>query len=265
MYFLRLTCAAMDVEPVSVELWDTGTAGIQEIDNGAEAILLAGFESNDDRAIILRRFAQYAPEWEMGDGTDWVAHTKESWPPRSVGDCFFLAPPWCNDPTPSGRHRIIHNPGLACGTGEHPCTQLALEALEKAVHRGHMVVDLGTGSGMLAIAALRLGAKVAVGIDTDEAALAAARENFALNGFRPTLAAGSADALRTETADVTVANISGTVLLYLADDLLRITKPNGTLILTGFPQSEVPTFQKLFPNAELSAMNEWCCLVATSS
>lgn len=263
MYFLRLTCPMIDVETASVELWDAGTAGIQEIEYGDESVLLAGFETNEDRAALLQRFARYMPEWEHEEATDWIAHTKESWPPRSVGERFFLAPPWCDEPTPRGRHRVIHNPGLACGTGEHPCTQLALEALEKSVAYGHVVVDIGTGSGMLAIAALRLGAAIAVGIDTDEAALAAAQENFLLNDLRPTLAAGSADILRPEIADVTVANISGTVLLYLADDLLRITKRQGTLILTGFPESEVPVFQKLFPKAELSAINEWCCLVAT--
>ena len=264
MYFLRLTCAVSDVEAVSVELWDAGTAGIQEIDQGDESVLLAGFETNDNRAALLERFARYMPEWEHGEATDWIAHTKESWPPRDVGERIFLAPPWCEDPTPPGRSRVIHNPGLACGTGEHPCTQLALEALEKSVACGHVVVDVGTGSGILAIAALRLGAEVAVGIDTDEAALAAAKENFFLNDFRPTLASGSADILRPEIADVTVANISGTVLLYLADELLRITKPNGTLIITGFPESEVSAFRKLLPNAEVSAINEWRCLVAIS-
>lgn len=263
MYFLRLTCAAAEVEQVSVELWDAETAGIQEIDQGDASVLLAGFANNENRAILLRRFARYAPEWEHGATTDWIAYTKESWPPRSVGERLFLAPPWCADPTPGGRHRVIHNPGMACGTGEHPCTQLALEALEKSVSRGHAVVDVGTGSGILAIAALRLGAGMAVGIDTDEAALAAARENFALNDLRPTLAAGSADILRPEAADVTIANINSVVLRYLADDLLRITKPRGALILTGFPESEASAVQKLFPTAELSALNEWRCLTAT--
>lgn len=261
MYFLRLTCATHDVEQVSVELWEAGTAGIQELDYGDTAVLLAGFETNDHRVALLQRFARYAPEWEHGEATDWIAHTKESWPPRSVGDCFFLAPPWCEDPTPPERHRIIHNPGLACGTGEHPCTQLALEALESCVARGYTVVDIGTGSGILAIAALRLGASMAVGVDTDEAALAAATENFGLNQFTPTLVVGSADVFKAEVADVTVANISAPVLLYLAEDLLRIAKPKGTLILTGFPQSEVPALEAFFPPGELSALNEWRCLV----
>ncbi len=110
------------------------------------------------------------------------------------------------------------------------------------------MVDVGAGSGILAIAALRLGAAFAMGIDIDQEALfGAAVENFTLNGFAPMLAVGSADAVKTAAADVTVANINGTVLVYLADDLLRITNPQGKLILTGFPEWELPAFFELFP------------------
>lgn len=264
MYFLRLSCPTTDAESVSGELWDAGTSGIQEIDYDHETLLVAGFETNDDLAALLRRFAQYAPAWEHDQTTDWVAYTKDAWPPRCVGERIYLAPPWCVEHTPPGRHRIIHNPGLACGTGEHPCTQLALEALERCITPGDGVVDVGTGSGILAIAALRLGAAFAIGIDTDyEALLGAAVKNFALNEFEPMLVAGSADVTKTAVADVTVANIGATVLIHIADELLRITRPNGKLILTGFPEWEFPTFLELFPTAEVSAMNEWRCLLVS--
>ncbi|HSU33304.1 MAG TPA: 50S ribosomal protein L11 methyltransferase [Bryobacteraceae bacterium] len=262
MFFLRLTCSPDRAEWLSAELWDAGTAGIQEIDQGGEITLLSGFETNGSRESLLQRFARYRPEWEHDDATDWIAHTKDAWPPRRVGNRLFLTPPWHDGETPPGCIRIVHNPGLACGTGEHPCTQLALEALEKYMLAGRTVADIGTGSGILAIAALRLGATTSVGLDTDEAALAAARENFALNGLPALLAAGSAEAVRAKTADVTVANISGTVLLAIAEDLLRITKPKGTLILTGFPEWELSALQGIFCSSSVSAMNEWRCIVA---
>jgi ribosomal protein L11 methyltransferase len=262
MFFLRLTCAPEEAELLSADLWEAGTAGIQEIDHGSEITLLAGFETNGNRETLLRRFARYGPEWEHDDATDWVAHTKEAWPPRPVGERLFLAPPWYEGETPSGRVRITHNPGLACGTGEHPCTQLALESLESCVLAGKTVVDVGTGSGILAIAALRLGAAKTVGLDTDPAALSAARENFGLNGFPALLAGGSADAVRSRTADITLANISATVLLAISEDLQRITKPNGTLILTGFPEWELPALRRIFCYSSVSEMNEWRCLVA---
>jgi ribosomal protein L11 methyltransferase len=262
MFFLRLTCGPDEAERLSAELWDAGTAGIQDIDQDGEITLLSGFETNESREKLLRRFADYRPEWEHEDATDWVAHTKEAWPPRRVGERLFLTPPWHDCETPLGCVRIVHNPGLACGTGEHPCTQLALEALEECMLAGRTVTDVGTGSGILAIAALRLGAARAVGLDTDEAALAAARENFALNELPALLAAASADAVQSRTADVTVANISSTVLLAIFDDLLRITKPSGTLILTGFPEWELSALQEIFPSASVSAINEWRCIVA---
>lgn len=127
------------------------------------------------------------------------------------------------------------------------------------------MVDVGTGSGILAIAALRLGAELAVGIDPDVSALQAAHENFALNGIDPTLVAGFVDCVTGGCSDLTLANISGSVLLSIFDDLLRITSPGGRLILTGFNESEVRVFLRLLPTAEVSALNEWRCVTATIS
>ncbi|MBV9036001.1 MAG: 50S ribosomal protein L11 methyltransferase, partial [Acidobacteriaceae bacterium] len=158
-----------------------------------------------------------------------------------------------------GRVRIIHNPGLASGTGEHPCTQLVLEALERSVTPGATVLDVGTGSGVLAIAALQLGAGFALGIDPDINALQTARENL-LNGLTPALAAGSADCIADGWADITVANISGTVLLSILDDLLRATRLGGHLILSGFINDEAPAFLRLFPDAEQTTREGWSCL-----
>ncbi len=93
MYFLRLTCPTTEVENVSGELWDAGTAGIQEIDYDHETLLLAGFETNDNRTALLHRFSLYAPEWEHDDTTDWIAYTKDAWPPRCVGESALSGSP----------------------------------------------------------------------------------------------------------------------------------------------------------------------------
>jgi ribosomal protein L11 methyltransferase len=265
MYSLRLTCPSREVDLVSADLWELGTAGIQELDYEEVTVLIAGFESSDHRVEILNRFARYTPEWEQEDETDWVQRTHQSWPPREVGNRIFLAPVWFSGGTPPGRVRVTHNPGLACGTGEHPCSQLALMALEQYVNSTTRVVDVGAGSGILGIAARRLGASFAVGVDTDLAALAAARENFEANGMEQALVAGSADCLARDCSDLIIANISGTVLLSIMDEMVRITAPNGLLVLTGFTESELPHFQGLFPKAQVSGMNEWRCLVATLS
>lgn len=260
MYSLRFKCKAEEVDLLSADLWEAGTAGIREVEDGAGVILIAGFESNAQRAELLEHFAGRDTHWDEEDSTDWVAETHRAWPPRSIGECLFLAPAWSTDMTPPGKLRITHNPGLACGTGEHPCTQLALEALERSNPAGKIVIDIGTGSGLLAIAALRLGAISAIGIDPDEAALQAATENFNLNKFNPTLAVGYADCLRDSCAHITVANISATVLLAIGDDLLRIVAPGGTLILTGFTDDELPALEQVFGSGLVTSSGEWRCL-----
>lgn len=249
MYSLHLKCLPAEVDLISAELWEAGTVGIRELRSG----LIAGFETNDQRVALLDRFGG---TWEQEDSTDWVEATHRAWPARCIGNRIFLAPHWNQDETPAGRVRLVHNPGLACGTGEHPCTQLALAALESVDLSGKAIADIGTGSGLLAIAALLLGAKAAVGVDFDEAALTAARENFALNHLPADLAVGSADCVRA--ADVSIANISATVILSIADELLRI---GGRLILTGFSDYELTAMQQTFGNGTVTASSEWRCLV----
>jgi ribosomal protein L11 methylase PrmA len=104
-----------------------------------------------------------------------------------------------------------------------------------------------------------------IGFDPDEASLQAARANFLLNGLIPLLVGGSAEAAADGCADVTVANISGTVLLSMLDELFRITRANGWLVLTGFTDAELPAFRAYFPSAAVSAINEWRCVLANVS
>ena len=263
MYTLHLTCRTLDIDNLSAELWESGTAGVQEIDwENNSAFLIAGFETNEKRAALLRQFSAFSPQWEHTPETDWIKETQNAWPGRAIGERIFLAAPWCVEPTPPNRHQVIHNPGLACGTGEHPCTRLALEALEKTISAGCSMADVGAGSGILAIAALRLGAATAFAFDIDEQALAAARENSYLNDLALNIIAGSVDALAQASVDVAVANINATVLLSLADDLLPIVRPGGKLIVTGFPESESRQVAQLFPPCTVLHEDGWICFIS---
>jgi ribosomal protein L11 methyltransferase len=252
MYSVRIPCSREDVDRLSGELWEAGTLGIREIDN----------DDRDGVALIATFQNPQAGGWKEDESIDWVAESQRAWNGRAIGERIFLAPPWNGEATPGNRLRLVHNPGLASGTGEHPCTQLALIALEEAVRPGRTVVDVGTGSGILAIAALLLGAESAIGLDPDEAALGVARENYRLNGLAAQVVAGSAECLADGCADTTVANISATVLLSLGDDLLRITATGGRLILTGFVESELAAIEQNFPAAESRVFrsDDWICV-----
>ncbi|HEX4169151.1 MAG TPA: 50S ribosomal protein L11 methyltransferase [Bryobacteraceae bacterium] len=265
MYSLHLLCTAEEVDGISLRLWEAGTLGIQEIE-GSDAIkLIAMFEREDLPSVLAEQFREFSCTWEQEDDTDWVRATEESWPARTIGQKLFLAPPWCSEPTPNGRLRIIHRPGMASGTGEHPCTQLALQALEQIVVPGCMVGDIGAGSAILAIAARRLGAQFAVGIDTDDASIQVAKGNAALNSLLIPLAVGSAECLESGSLDIAVANINATVLLALSDDLQRLVKPNGTLILSGFQDIELTTMRDVFSSQTVLQQDGWCALIATCS
>ncbi len=264
MYTLHLTCVTSEIDEISAQLWESGTVGVQELDLVNDSVsLIASFETNQQRETLLDQFRAFSPEWRHEPDTNWMLETQNAWPGRAVGHSLFLAPPWCRVPTPQGRHRVIHNPGLACGTGEHPCTRLALQALEQTISTGCSVADIGTGSGLLAIAALRLGAATIIAFDTDQQALPAARENFLLNNLQPNLFAGSTDALAHTSLDLAVANINASVLLSLADDLFRILRPGGQLILTGFPKSESRQVAKIFPPHSILEEDSWTCFIST--
>ena len=150
---------------------------------------------------------------------------------RWSGSGSFWRRPGAWSLTPAGRLRLAIYPGMACGTGRHPATQLALEAIEQYVRPGDSVVDVGTGSGILAAAAALVGAACVVGCDVDPDAIRIARERVSIPMF-----VGSAGAIRSALADVVIANIDAATIEELAPEFARIRKPESMLILTGFPE-----------------------------
>ena len=138
---------------------------------------------------------------------------------------------------------MVIDPGLAFGTGGHESTRLALDllaALPRSLRVGARVLDVGTGSGVLALAALRLGAVHALGIDVDASAVSVARENALRNGLSRELdlVAGTLDGLRPASFDLVLANLLKRELLPLADEIVRRLGPGATLIVAGLLASE---------------------------
>jgi ribosomal protein L11 methyltransferase len=195
----------------------------------------------------------YKPEVRREDPVDWGQVSRDAWPPVLVGRRFFLVPPWRSDPTPPGRLRLEMTPGMACGTGHHPATQLCLQAMERYVLPGATVLDVGTGSGILMAAAQLLGATQVIGCDIDPAAIEVARDRV-----KAPLFIGSVDAVHSRCADVIVANISSAVVEELAGDFHRVRKQESVLILSGFQEWDLP---EGFQQRESLRKDGWLCLV----
>ena len=250
MFSLLLHCPPADEDRLSAELFEARTAGIAEEPGGLRAF----FTDESDRQALQRRFAAYSPELRREEPVDWAQVSRDAWPPVLVGQRFFLVPPWRNDPTPPGRLRLEMTPGMACGTGHHPATQLCLEAMERYVRPGHTVVDVGTGSGILMVAAKLLGASEAIGCDIDPEAIEVARERLRAPFF-----VGSAAAVRSQCADVIVANISAGTIEELAEEFQRVRKPASVLLLSGFQEGDAPVG---FQRRDSFHKDGWLCLVS---
>ena len=161
---------------------------------------------------------------------DWVAKSREQFGPIRVSARLWVVPTW-HAPPESQAINLVLDPGLAFGTGSHPSTRLCLQWLERAVTGGETVLDYGCGSGILAIAAMKLGAHRTVGVDIDPDALAVARANASRNGVAAEFLDSSTPL--AFTADIVVANILANPLMLLAPLLASLCTQGGQIALSG--------------------------------
>jgi ribosomal protein L11 methyltransferase len=239
MFSIDLDCR-QDLKEIAIaDLWEAGCTGIVELEDWDDiARIRVFFDSHADQAAIVARFGGEA---QAADTRDWVAFAREYLQPMEIGQRIFVIPEWRDEPTPEGRLRVVINAGLAFGTGAHETTRLCLEAIERLVRPGVVVVDIGTGSGILCEVAVRLGAGKAFASDTDPDAVVVAKENFERAGVDVPVFTGSADAVASGVADIVVANISPAWISELASDWFRILRGEGRAILSGFEAADAPT------------------------
>jgi ribosomal protein L11 methyltransferase len=194
--------------------------------------------------------AQHAVE-----DADWVRLTQAQFPPTRIDRKLWIVPTWHELPDPTAIN-IRLDPGVAFGTGTHPTTQLCLKWMMKHPPRGARVLDYGCGSGVLAIAAARLGAHEVVGTDIDEQALDAARSNSALNAVAARYTAP--DRLGAGIFDLVLANILANPLRLLAPVLLARVAPGGALVLSGVLARQAGELAAVYAGSDPSlALSVW--------
>jgi ribosomal protein L11 methyltransferase len=253
---------------------------VAAIDDNAAALWRVFFHSSDARDRALDELRAFSPAAVDVPDDDWAARSQASLRAVQVGH-LVIAPPWDASPevmsgfsrTGTPTRTIVIQPSMGFGTGHHATTRLCLAALQATNVRRRSVLDVGTGSGVLAIAAYMLGARPVLAIDDDPDAVQAARENAALNhgtevelrvaDLRDPLHSGS-----NTRFDLLLANLTGGLLIHAAGRLHDLTTPGGTLILSGFMQHEAAGVLAAFGGCGVRGRaeeDEWVCVTLEKS
>lgn len=207
---------------------------------------------------------------------NWAEEWKQFFDIQHVGQRIVIRPTWIEYAPAPDELMIDLDPGVAFGTGQHETTRLCLIAIERWLEPGHRVLDVGCGSGILSIGAVKLGASDVLALDVDPDAIAVTEENATANDVSPLVRAtvGSLDpdwpnelGSATECADLVVANISSRAVLALLPAIARALRPNGVAILSGFLTRDTLEIERATESADLelleaTAEGQWACLAA---
>ena len=226
------------------------------------------------------------PEAELGSlelslanvkDEDWENNWKQYYQPIPIGERLLVVPKWMEPDRSEGRVPVLLDPGMIFGTGAHASTQMCMLRLEELIRGGEEVLDLGSGSGILSITALRLGAAHATGVDVDPKAEDIARENAAINGLGPerfTAVTGNVitgqaqlEKLFSKTYDIVCMNIFADVIIPMAAVLPRFMTEKTTVICSGVLENRYEEVRAAIEAAglricSLQTMNDWCCFTA---
>ncbi|ANO33926.1 ribosomal protein L11 methyltransferase [Vibrio breoganii] len=234
-----------------------------------ETDILALYDAEADTQWILGQIASsnlleqgFAHKVEQLEDKDWEREWMDNFHPMKFGERLWVCPSWREIPEPDAVN-VMLDPGLAFGTGTHPTTSLCLEWLEGLDLEGKTVIDFGCGSGILAIAAIKLGAKKVVGIDIDPQAIIASKDNAERNGVKDQLEVFlPQDQPENLIADVVVANILAGPLRDLSGVIKSLVKDEGELAMSGVLDTQAEDvanyYRDQFDIAPIAEMQEWC-------
>lgn len=241
-------------------LWNqTRISGLFSADIDTEQVLTVASSTIGEEIKDFR--------WELLEDRNWERAWMDNFEPLCFGQRLWICPSWKEPPEPTAVNLML-DPGLAFGTGTHPTTALCLRWLDGFDVSGKTVIDYGCGSGILAIAALLLGAKQVIAVDNDPQALIATRENASRNQVEGQVSTYLPEQLPADcSGQLMLANILAGPLAELAPTLGRMTEPGGNIVLSGLLDSQAEEvaecYRDQFDMGEIAIDDHWCRLVGT--
>ncbi|QLJ08804.1 50S ribosomal protein L11 methyltransferase [Pseudoalteromonas sp. JSTW] len=279
---IRINANANNAEMISDLLMDTGSASVTYVDAKdtpiyepklgtvqlwADTTVIGLYDANHDMdsvVAVLKAEPTLADKLvykiEQLEDKDWEREWMDNFHPIKFGERLWICPSWRDIPEPDAVN-VLLDPGLAFGTGTHATTALCLKWLESQDLTGKTVVDFGCGSGILGIAAIKLGAERMIGIDIDPQAIEASRDNAERNGVADKLEVYLPEDQPDFSADVVVANILAQPLKELHEVILGLLKPNGKIAMSGIleeqAQSVADVYAPFLALDEIAVEGEW--------
>jgi len=247
----------LEPPPGATPLWDaTRVVGVFTVDSEMDAVV-EFLEQETGQPLPPHRI-------EVLEDKDWERAWMDNYHPMRFGERLWVVPSWTTPPEPTAINLLL-DPGLAFGTGTHATTALCMEWLDGLDLKGKTIIDYGCGSGILAVAALLLGASEAWCVDIDPQALTSTQENARRNGVQDRVRVFTPEELPAVTADVIVANILAGPLGQLAPTLAALCRPGGLIALSGIIQPQVEELRHIYGNwFDMNGLaikeEDWCRL-----
>jgi ribosomal protein L11 methyltransferase len=271
--FVHVDVAPDAVDEISALLFELGAEGVEERDEttlaksaaSGKITLVGAFPTREDAdQAILELDSAMNPRYEEVVGDGWRDAWKEHYKPYAIAEGLVVRPPWEAYEAKPGEKVLELEPGRAFGTGLHETTRLVVQAIKKyaSESQGKLVIDVGCGSGILALAALTLGAERAIAIDNDPDVIDVTRENAARNGLADRIDASTTDVAALDaTAPLVLANIEAHVLIPMAPALIERVEPGGLLFLSGVLVPQTQSVQAAYVDKmdvlETPVLGEW--------
>jgi ribosomal protein L11 methyltransferase len=273
--FVHVDVTPEDADEIGALLFELGAEGVEERDEttlaknaAAGRITLVGAFGTRAEAeeAIAQLDASISPRYEEVVGDAWRDAWKEHYKPYAIAEGIVVRPPWEAYEAKPGERVLELEPGRAFGTGLHETTRLVARAIRAHADevKGGLAIDVGCGSGILALIAIALGAERAIAIDNDPEAIDVTRENAARNGLTERVDASTTDvAALTVSAPLVLANIEARILIPMAKDLAARVDPGGLLLLSGILVPQKDDVRAAYADMELleaPALGEWVLL-----